>query len=161
MSDTSVTHNVAIGSDHRGATAANQILETIKNLGHDGWVIGACEDQPCDYPEKAWQVGQQLSSGKADRGVLICGTGIGMSIAANKIDGLRAALVHDELTAQLSRSHNDANILCLSADLLGARLMDKIIEVWINTPFDGGRHERRIQKITEIEHGRDPAMAGI
>lgn len=151
------SHKIAIGSDHRGNAAANQILETIKNLGHEGWTVGCSDDQPCDYPERAWQVGQEVASGKADRGVLICGTGIGMSIAANKIDGLRAALVHDELTAQLSRSHNDANILCLSADLLGARLIDKIIEIWINTPFDGGRHQRRVEKITEIEQGHDPS----
>lgn len=84
-----------------------------------------------------------------------------MSIAANKIDGLRASLVHDELTAQLSRSHNDANVLCLSADLLGARLMDKIAETWIKTPFEGGRHERRINKITEIERGRDPSAVAV
>ncbi|MFK7758375.1 MAG: ribose 5-phosphate isomerase B [Phycisphaerales bacterium] len=152
---------IAIGSDHRGSSAANQILETIQNLGHDGWVVGECDDQPCDYPEKAWQVGQQVTSDKANRGILICGTGIGMSIAANKIDGLRAALVHDELTAQLSRSHNDANVLCLSADLLGARLMDKIVEVWINTPFDGGRHERRVDKITRIEQGHDPSTTAV
>lgn len=150
---------IAIGSDHRGNTASNQILETLKNLGHEGWIVDECKDQPCDYPEKAWQVGQEVASGKADRGILICGTGIGMSIAANKIDGLRAALVHDELTAQLSRSHNDANVLCLSADLLGARLMDKIVDVWTKTPFDGGRHERRIQKISEIEAGKDPSTA--
>jgi len=160
-SESKKSFTIVIGSDHRGNAAAKQILETIKNLGHDGWIEGGCDDQPCDYPERAWQVGQQVTSGKADRGVLICGTGIGMSIAANKIDGLRAALVHDELTAQLSRSHNDANILCLSADLLGARLMDKIVEVWISTPFEGGRHQRRIDKINEIEHGRDPSTAAV
>ena len=157
----STQYKIAIGSDHRGNSAANQILETIKNLGHDAWIVGDCDEQPCDYPEKAWQVGQEVTSGKADRGVLICGTGIGMSIAANKIDGLRAALCHDELTAQLSRSHNDANILCLSADLLGARLMDKIIEVWIKTPFDGGRHERRVNKIGMIEQGANPSEAPV
>jgi ribose 5-phosphate isomerase B len=148
---------IAIGSDHRGSNVATQLLETIKNIGHDGHIVGACSDQSCDYPEKAWLVGQEVLAGKADRGILICGTGIGMSIAANKVAGLRAALVHDELTAQLSRSHNDANILCLSADLLGARLMDKIVEVWIKTPFDGGRHERRVNKISEIEQGNDPS----
>jgi len=159
MSDPQSILTIAIGSDHRGAVAANQILETVKNLGHNGFIVGTCDDQPCDYPEKAWEVGQEVTSGKADRGVLICGTGIGMSIAANKINGIRAALVHDELTAQLSRSHNDANVLCMSADLLGARLMDKLIEVWVKTPFDGGRHERRIKKITEIEQGRDPSKS--
>jgi len=152
---------IAVGSDHRGSSAASQILETIKNLGHEGHIVGACTDQSCDYPEKAWHVGQEVLAGKADRGILICGTGIGMSIAANKVAGLRAALVHDELTAQLSRSHNDANILCLSADLLGARLMDKIVEVWINTPFDGGRHERRVNKISQIEQGIDPSTMPV
>lgn len=161
MTDPNTKLTIVIGSDHRGTSAAEQILDTIKNLGHDGWIVGACDDQPCDYPEIAWQVGKEISSGKADRGVLICGTGIGMSIAANKIDGLRASLVHDELTAQLSRSHNDANVLCLSADLLGARLMDKIAETWIKTPFEGGRHERRINKITEIEQGRDPSAVAV
>jgi len=161
MTDSTETHTIAIGSDHRGAAAASQILETIKNLGHNGFIVDACDDQPCDYPEKAWQVGHEVTSNNADRAVLICGTGIGMSIAANKINGLRAALVHDELTAQLSRSHNDANVLCLSADLLGARLMDKIVEVWIKTPFDGGRHQRRIEKITEIEQGHNPSKTSV
>lgn len=161
MTDQNSKLRIVVGSDHRGTSAAEQLLETIKNLGHDGWIVGACDDQPCDYPEVAWQVGKEISSGKADRGVLICGTGIGMSIAANKIDGLRAALVHDELTAQLSRSHNDANVLCLSADLLGARLIDKIAETWIKTPFEGGRHERRINKITEIEQGHDPSAVSV
>ena len=158
---TTPTLSIAIGSDHRGSATASQILDTIKDLGHDAWIIGDCGDQPCDYPEKAWQVGQEVVSGKADRGILICGTGIGMSIAANKVNGLRAALVHDELTAQLSRSHNDANILCLSADLLGARLIDKIVEIWIKTPFDGGRHERRVNKIAQIEQGADPSSATV
>lgn len=166
MSDTNTNNQspaltIAIGSDHRGAQAATQLLDTIKNLGHEGHIVDACDDQSCDYPEKAWQIGQEIIGGNADRGILICGTGIGMSIAANKVDGLRAALVHDELTAQLSRSHNDANILCLSADLLGARIMDKIVEVWINTPFDGGRHERRVQKITQIEQGNDPSKVPV
>ena len=161
MTSPSTPITVAIGSDHRGNAAANQILETIKNLGNEGWIVGSCDDQPCDYPEKAWQVGQEVMSGKAQRGVLICGTGIGMSIAANKMDGLRAALVHDELTAQLSRSHNDANILCLSADLLGARLIEKIVEIWLKAPFDGGRHKRRIDKITLIEQGKDPSQTPV
>ena len=148
---------VVIGSDHRGALAAEHVLGTLERLGYDGYIIGICEGS-CDYPEQASLVGEGINSGKAQRGVLICGTGIGMSIAANKIKGLRAALVHDELTAQLSRSHNDANVLCLSADLLGERLIEKIIETWMGADFEGGRHARRVNKITAIENGEDPRL---
>ncbi len=155
MSDTNL--RFVIGADHRGTQAAELVRDTLNEMGHDARILGGCDDQPCDYPEKAYMVGHEITSGNADRGVLICGTGIGMCIAANKIKGLRAALVHDELTAQLSRSHNDANVLCLSADLLGSRLIEKIIKVWTTTPFEGGRHERRINKIKAIENGEDPS----
>lgn len=147
---------VVIGADHRGMQTAERIESTLEQLGHQARVIGLCEGN-CDYPEQAYLVGQEINSKRADRGVLICGTGIGMSIAANKVHGLRAALVHDELTAQLSRSHNDANVLCLSADLLGERLINKVIEVWMDAEFDGGRHARRINKITAIEDGINPS----
>lgn len=148
---------IAIGSDHRGADAARSIAETLRRAGHQVSVTESCSDAPCDYPEQAWKVGSQIREGQADRGVLICGTGIGMSIAANKIPGVRAAVVHDEMTAQLSRAHNDANVLCLSADLLGARIMDKIVQVFMDTAFEGGRHARRVSKIGSIEQGKDPA----
>ncbi|RMD62319.1 MAG: RpiB/LacA/LacB family sugar-phosphate isomerase, partial [Planctomycetota bacterium] len=92
----------------------------------------------------------------ADRGVLICGSGIGMCIAANKVKGVRAALVSDELSAEMSRRHNDANVLCLAADLLGDRLIERIVEIWLATPFEGGRHARRVAKIAAIERGEDP-----
>lgn len=149
---------VAIGADHRGSDAAQRVQDSLKVLGYEAIIVEGC-DRNCDYPEKAYLVGQMMNSGQAQRGVLICGTGIGMSIAANKITGLRAALVHDELTAQLSRSHNDSNVLCLSADLLGERLIDKIIAVWMQTEFEGGRHLRRVNKITAIEQGADPREA--
>jgi ribose 5-phosphate isomerase B len=148
---------VVIGSDHRGANAAEHVQRTLERLGHEAYITGICEGS-CDYPEQAYILGEEINSGKAQRGVLICGTGIGMSIAANKIKGLRAALVHDELTAQLSRSHNDANVLCLSADLLGERLIEKIIEVWMSAEFEGGRHARRVRKIVAIENGQDPRL---
>ena len=102
-------------------------------------------------------LGHAIASGQADRGILLCGSGIGMSIAANKVKGVRAALVHDELTAEMSRSHNDANVVCMSADLLGQKLIEKIVEIWLTTPFQGGRHERRVKKIHAIENGVDPA----
>ena len=95
-----------------------------------------------------------MSTGEVDRGILLCGSGIGMCIAANKIPGVRAAPCHDDLSAEMSRRHNDLNVLCLSADMLGERLIDRLVEVWLSTPFEGGRHSRRIEKITELEHLR-------
>jgi ribose 5-phosphate isomerase B len=92
-----------------------------------------------------------VAEGSVDRGILICGTGIGMSIAANKVHGVRAAPCHDDITAELSRRHNDANVICLSADLLGERLIDRMIEIWLATQFEGGRHARRVEKIKNIE----------
>ena len=95
-----------------------------------------------------------MSSGEVDRGILLCGSGIGMCIAANKIPGVRAAPCHDDLSAEMSRRHNDLNVLCLSADMLGERLIDRLVEVWLSTPFEGGRHSRRIEKINELEQAR-------
>lgn len=148
---------LAIGADHRGASAAKQLLERLTRLGHEVEFHGACGAEPCDYPEPAYTVGTAVRDGRYDRGILICGTGIGMCIASNKIRGVRAALVHDELTAEMSRSHNDANILCLSADLLGQRLIEKIVDIWLETPFQAGRHERRVKKIGAIEEGVNPS----
>jgi ribose 5-phosphate isomerase B len=133
------------------------VTEKLRKEGHEVEVLAECGTQSCDYPEPAYSVGRAISEGRDKYGILICGTGIGVCIAANKIKGVRAATVHDELTAQLSRSHNDANILCLSGDLLGQRLIEKIVDVWIHTEFEGGRHARRIHKISAIEQGKDPA----
>jgi ribose 5-phosphate isomerase B len=148
---------IALSADHRGFAGIKQLAEKLRREGHEAELLGDCGVTQADYPERAYLVGQAVATGKCDVGVLICGTGIGMSIAANKIKGVRAAVVHDELTAQLSRSHNNANVLCLSADLLGQRLIEKIVEVWLATEFEGGRHARRIRKITAIENGLDPA----
>lgn len=149
---------IAISADHRGAHGARGIMSMLERQGeHQVRLVGACDDQPCDYPERAWEVAQVVARGEAERGVLVCGTGIGMAMAANKVKGIRAAVVSDELTAELSRSHNDANVLCLSADLLGERIMEKIVQTWLATPFEGGRHARRVRKIQAIEEGRDPS----
>lgn len=153
------SHRIAIGADHRGVDAARQIAQHLTSHGHEAKLLGACEG-PCDYPDQAWLVGRAIADGEADMGILICGTSIGMSIAANKIAGVRAAVVHDELTAQLSRAHNDANVLCLSGDLLGQRLIEKIVDVWLATEFEGGRHARRVGKIAQIERGEDPRNSG-
>ncbi|MBC7834654.1 MAG: ribose 5-phosphate isomerase B [Phycisphaerales bacterium] len=151
---------LALGADHRGASATRQMADRLRSQGHDVTVHGNLTGETCDYPDPAFLVAHAVADGKAEMGVLLCGTGIGTSIAANKISGVRAAVVHDELTAEMSRSHNNANIVCLSADLLGQRLIEKIVDIWLSTPFLGGRHERRIEKIREIEQGRDPSRLG-
>jgi ribose 5-phosphate isomerase B len=148
---------IAIGADHRGHASARSVADRLTAQGHEVMVLGPLDGKSCDYPERAYLVGRAVASKQADVGVLICGTGIGMAIAANKVRGVRAAVVHDEMTAQLSRSHNDANVLCLSADLLGQRLIDTIVDTWVGTEFEAGRHARRIHKVEAIEQGKDPA----
>jgi ribose 5-phosphate isomerase B len=142
---------IAIGTDHRGFELRAKVLETVQRLGHEVEDLGTFGPDSVDYPDIAAQVARKVSEGQADRGVLICGTGLGMCIAANKFPGVRAAPCHDDLTAEMSRRHNDANILCLSADLLGERLIDRMIELWLSTPFEGGRHARRVEKILDLE----------
>lgn len=149
---------IALGCDHRGIASIKALEEKLTREGHSVQILGECAvGQPCDYPEPAYQVGRAIAEGRADAGVLICGTGIGMSIAANKVKGVRAACVHDEMTAQLSRTHNSSNVICLSADLIGQPLIEKIVGVWIASTFEGGRHARRIRKIEAIEAGLDPS----
>jgi ribose 5-phosphate isomerase B len=142
---------IAIGTDHRGYAARSKIVELLERLGHEVLDLGTFSDAAVDYPDIAAQVSQKVSRGEVDRGILICGTGLGMCIAANKFPGVRAAPCHDDLTAEMSRRHNDSNVLCLSADLLGERLIGRMIELWLVTPFEGGRHARRVDKITAIE----------
>ncbi len=148
---------IAMSADHRWAQASKMLAEKLRREGHEVQLVGESPVTAVDYPEPAYLVGKTVADGRADLGLLICGTGIGMSIAANKVKGVRAAVVHDELTAEISRSHNDANVLCLSADLLGQRLIESIVEAWIKTPFEGGRHARRVSKIKAIEDGKDPS----
>jgi ribose 5-phosphate isomerase B len=147
---------VAIGSDHRGFEAKQQIKAIATELGHECIDFGTNDSNPVDYPDLAYLAANAVSNKQADRGILICATGIGMCMAANKVHGIRAALCHDELSAQISRDHNDSNVLCLSADQVGVVLLRKIIEVWLNTDFSGGRHKRRVRKIAAIEEGQDP-----
>ncbi len=143
---------LAIGSDHRGRDAALHLENRLRSAGHEIVALSIPESGAIsDYPDPALIVATAVSKASADRGILICGTGLGMSIAANKVRGVRAAAVHDEITAELSRSHLDANICCLSADLLGIRLMEKIVDHWLELEFEGGRHQRRVEKIAQIE----------
>lgn len=148
---------LGIASDHRGTQAAKLLADRLRSAGNQVVLSGSTSGDPCDYPEPAFQVCAAIQRGELERGILICGTGIGMCMAANKMKGIRAASVHDELTAEMARSHNNANVLCVSADLLGQRLIEKIADIWLATAFDGGRHERRIRKIAAIEEGKDPA----
>ena len=142
----------AQGCDHRGRQAIDELVPYLAGMGHEVAELGKEDGEgPCDYPDRAWMVANAVRRGEAERGILVCGTGIGMCIAANKVIGVRAALALDELSARLSRSHNDANVLCMSADMLGQTLLKRIVETWMETPFDGGRHTRRVAKIHEIE----------
>lgn len=145
---------IAIGSDHRGYEAKERIKALLQGMGVEVADLGTHEKRSCDYPDHGLAVAEAVSHGEADRGILFCGSGIGMSITANKVRGVRAALCHDELTAQMAARHNDANVLCLPADLVGNALMRRIVEVWLKTPFEGGRHKTRIDKISEIERAQ-------
>lgn len=142
---------IAIGSDHRGYLAKEKIKGLLTELGYEVLDFGTDSTKSFDYPDAALPVAQAVSEEKVERAILLCGTGLGVSISANKVAGIRAALCHDELTAQMSRQHNDANVLCLAADLIGEALLRRIVEVWLETAFEGGRHTRRVQKIMEIE----------
>jgi ribose 5-phosphate isomerase B len=142
---------IAIGSDHRGYEAKRRISLLLQQLGHEVLDMGAAGKESVDYPDFAFQVAQAVSEGRVDRGVLICGTGIGMCIAANKVRGVRAAPCHDSITAEMSRRHNDANVLCLSGDLLGEELIDRMVRIWLATEFEGSRHARRVEKIARFE----------
>ncbi|MHC4665827.1 MAG: ribose 5-phosphate isomerase B [Planctomycetota bacterium] len=147
---------IAIGSDHRGFEAKEQIKAIIAQLGHESIDFGTNDSNPVDYPDPAYSASMAVSKKEVDMAILACATGIGMSITANKIKGIRAAICHDELNARISRDHNDANVLCISGDQTGDVLLRKIVEVWLNTEFSGGRHQRRVKKITAIEEGREP-----
>lgn len=142
---------IALSCDHRGFIAKERIKAQLSPLGHELVDFGCNDSSSCDYPDTGLPAAESVARGENDRAILICGTGLGMSIAANKVRNIRAALCHDELTAQYSRKHNDANVLCLPADLVGEQLMSLIVDRWISTQFEGGRHSRRIEKIARYE----------
>lgn len=143
--------NVAVASDHRGYHAKTEIKAYLVTAGHSVVDFGCDEATSCDYPDVTIDGASSIAKGDTDCGIFLCGTGIGTSIAANKVRGIRAALCHDELTAGLSRRHNNANVLCLPADLLGTELLRRVVDVWLNTEYEGGRHERRLKKIADFE----------
>lgn len=154
---------IAVASDHRGFQVKGKIVFMVASLGHQGIDFGPDSSEMVDYPEYAAKVARAVSKKEVDRGILVDGSGMGMCIVANKFPGVRAALCHDDLTAEMSRLHNDANVLCLSADLLGERLVNRMVEIWLAAEFEGGRHLRRLEKITQLEqenHCRLPDSAG-
>ena len=132
---------IAIGSDHRGCAIRSKVIESVQRLGHEVEDVGTFSPDAVDYPDVAAEAARKVSTGEVERGILICGTGCWTG---------QPRL--DRLTAEMSRRHNDTNVLCLSADLLGARLIDRMIELWLSTPFEGGRHARRIDKIVQLEN---------
>lgn len=137
---------IIIGSDHGGFKLKQEIIEHIKNKGLEVYDAGCYEEESCDYPLIAKEVANQVLKEKA-RGILVCGTGIGMSITANRFDGIRASLCSDTFSARMTRMHNDSNILCLGQRVVGVGLALDIVDIWLETEFEGGRHERRIKMI--------------
>ncbi len=127
-------------------------MSLLKSKGHEVVDDGPATDESVDYPDYAALVASKVSNGSVDRGILICGTGLGMAIAANKFPRVRAAACVDEVTAELSRRHNDLNVLCLSGDLLSSRSTERLVEIWMDTEFEGGRHKRRLDKIMALEN---------
>ena len=152
---------IAIGSDHHGHGIRSTVIQLLERLEHQTIDMGSNEPGPVDYPDVAQLVADSVGRGDVDRGILICGTGIGMCIAANKVSGVRAAPCHDDLTAEMSRRHNDLNVLCLSADMLGEKLVDRMVEIWLKTPFESGRHARRVEKISALERKANPPSADV
>jgi ribose 5-phosphate isomerase B len=142
---------IAIGSDHRGVTSRSRLVGLLERMGHEIVDCGSFGEDAVDYPDVAAEVARRVAEGAVDRGILLCCTGVGMAIAANKVAGVRAATCHDEVTAEMSRRHNDLNVLCLSAEMLGPEMQEKVIRTWLATPFEGGRHARRVAKIASLE----------
>jgi ribose 5-phosphate isomerase B len=140
-----------IGSDHAGFDCKEAIKPFLAGLGHTVRDAGTSGHEACDYPDYALAVARAVAAGEADRGVLICGTGIGMSISANKVAGIRAAILADPLSTRLSRSHNDTNVACLGARVQRVEDMQSLLRLWLETPFEGGRHARRLDKIAAVE----------
>ena len=142
---------IVVGSDHGGYELKQAVLEVLRQRGIECADYGTDGPDSVDYPDFAAKVASAVSAGEADRGVLICGTGIGMSISANKFPGVRAALVHDEFTAQMAKEHNNANILVMGGRVLSLDQGKKFVEIWLDTQFEGGRHQNRLDKISAIE----------
>jgi ribose 5-phosphate isomerase B len=146
---------VVIGSDHAGVGLKAHLMEELRRLGHEPLDLGTNGLDSVDYPPICAAVGRAVAAGQADRGIVLGGSGQGEQIAANKVHGVRAALCNDLFTARLSREHNDANVLAMGGRIVAEGLATEILELWLATPFDGGRHERRVAQIADIETEED------
>lgn len=143
--------SISLASDHRGVKIKSRLIQALSAAGFVVFDEGTNSESAVDYPDYAQLVARKVSNGEADRGILICGTGIGMSITANKFPGVRAASCYDEVMVEMSRRHNDVNVLCLPGDMIGERPIYDLVLMWLNTAFEGGRHAVRLQKIAVIE----------
>lgn len=144
---------IALGADHAGYILKDDLKGFIESLGHEVIDVGSYNGESVDYPDYATQVCDKVVSGEADRGILVCGTGIGMSISANKVQGIRCALVHDTFSARATREHNDTNVLAMGERVIGPGLAQDIVEIWLGTEFSQAeRHANRINKMMSIEH---------
>lgn len=142
---------LAIGSDHAAIAERLSIVAHLEAKGHDVYDLGCPPNTTTDYPDIARLVAREVAGGRAERGVLLCGTGIGVAMAACKVPGIRAATLHDEFTAEMSRRHNDAQIACFGARSLAVAALVRLVDLFLATPFDGGRHARRIEKIAALD----------
>ena len=143
---------IGIGNDHSALELKAEIIELLKERGHEGVDYGTNSPESCDYPVYGEKVGRAVASGEVERGILICGTGLGISLAANKVKGVRAAVCSEPFTAKMSRAHNNCNILAFGARVVGAELAKMIVETWLDTEFEGGRHQRRVDMLMDIEN---------
>ena len=150
---------IAIGCDHHGLVLKELIMAFLQKAGYSHQDFGCYNTEPVDYPDIAQKVGEAVVSGNFDQGILICNTGIGMSIAANKIKGIRAALCHNVFAAQRARQHNDANVLCLRGEDIDTKSALEIVKIFLATDFEGGRHLRRVNKIRALEEGNKGKLA--
>ncbi len=140
---------IAIGADHGGFVLKAELSRFLDEAGYELVDVGCYSEEAIDYPDVAAELRKKILCGECVRGILICGTGIGMSIAANRDRRIRASLCHDEYTAKMSREHNDANVLCLGARVIGAGVAESLVSTWLTTEFSGGRHQRRVSKMSD------------
>ena len=145
---------IAIGADHAGFALKQHLIGTLRRLGHDVNDRGTDSEDPVDYPSICAEVGRLVARGDADRGIIVGGSGQGEQIAANKVPGIRAALCNELYTARMSRLHNDANVLAMGGRVVAPGLADEIVTLWLNTAFEGGRHQRRVDQIAALEHAK-------
>lgn len=143
--------NIALGADHAGWKLKEGVKKVLEQNGHKVIDKGTHGEESVDYPDYAEGVARAVAQGECDRGILFCGTGIGMSITANKIKGIRAAVCHDAFTAEMSRKHNDANVFCAGARVLDPDVAKQLVLLWLQVPFEGGRHQRRVDKIHKLD----------